>query len=81
MNVKIQVTKETKDRLDTFRNVLGTKDYDDTVKELTKANSFKLIEDLEGILEGAPRFERDKHDRDFTGHVHPHRLIRKARNG
>ncbi len=65
MYVNIPVRQETKETIDEFRKVFGTKSYDETLKELTKANSFKLIEDLEGIIAGAPKFERDKRVRNF----------------
>ncbi|HLD75795.1 MAG TPA: hypothetical protein VI874_02160 [Candidatus Norongarragalinales archaeon] len=63
--MNIPVKKETKDTLDLFKKILGTKTYDQTVQELSKANSLKLLTELEGIWKGAPNFKREKNDRNF----------------
>ena len=62
MYVNIPVRKDTKDVLDTFRDILKTKSYDDTVIRITQSCSYLLIKDLKGSLKGAPRFKRDKSD-------------------
>ncbi len=66
MYVNIPVKKDTKQVLDTFRRVLKTRSYDDTVVRITQSCSYLLIKDLKGSLKGAPRFKRDKSGwRDF----------------
>ena len=35
-------------------------------KEMAKANAFKSMLKLEGILKGCPEFKRDKRDRTFA---------------
>jgi len=65
MYVNIPVKKETKEKIDAFRRALGAKSYDETLNALAKRSNFLLIKDLKGILKGAPRFVRDKRDRDF----------------
>ncbi len=65
MYVNIPVRENTKMLLDELRKVFGSKSYDETLQKLAERNSFLLIADLEGIIEGAPRFKRDKRERDF----------------
>ena len=65
MYVNIPVRENTKKLLDDFRKLFGAKSYDDTVKELAKASSFRLFLQLKGTLAGTPKFERDKIDRNF----------------
>ncbi len=65
MYVTIPIKVETKELLDEFKRVLKAKSYDETVRELAKANRFMLLAELEGSLEGTPKFQREKLVRDF----------------
>ncbi|MEK6953454.1 MAG: hypothetical protein AABX01_00480 [Candidatus Micrarchaeota archaeon] len=65
MYVNIPVRENTKKLLDQFREVTDSKSYDETVQKLVERNSFLLIADLEGIIEGCAPFKRDKRARNF----------------
>lgn len=66
MYVTIPVKQDTKKMLDDLKTAFGAKSYDETVKEMAKANSFRLLADLEGIIAGTPKFVRDHSERSFT---------------
>lgn len=68
MYENVPLKKDTKKMLDEFKEVFKSKSYDETVKELGRANGFLLLKDLKGIIAGSPRFEREKLERDFSGH-------------
>lgn len=51
--------------IDQFRAATKSKSYDETLQKLAQRNSFLLIADLEGIIEGSPEFKRDKRERNF----------------
>ena len=64
--VNIGVKPETKKILDNFKETYHASSYEDTIKEMAKANAFKSMLKLEGILKGCPEFKRDKRDRTFA---------------
>ncbi len=66
--INLPVKPDTKQSIDEYRRTHGLKSYDETLRKLLnrgKNGNFKLLADLEGVLEGTPPFVRDKRDRNF----------------